>query len=147
MRDAALLAVALSILVAGASFKSSAAPTQQPAEAHCSLKTLKGSYTYSIQGYRGGQPYASSGLFSFDGAGQVAIIYTSSIERIQLSTTGTYTVGGNCSGSMTLAGATVVNNFYLSPTGDSFNFVRVSADDVIGTVAKRVTRELIVKQP
>lgn len=96
---------------------------------------------------QGGKPYASSGLFSFDGAGQVAILYTSSIERTQLFTTGTYTVDGNCSGSMTLAGATVVNHFYLSPTGDSFNFVRVSPDDVIGTEARRVSRKLIVKEP
>lgn len=138
-----LYAVTFSILVAGASARSFAAPP----EAYCSLKTLNGSYTYSIQGYRGGKPYASSGLFSFDGAGQIAIIYTSSIERTQLFTTGTYTVNGNCSGSMTLAAGTTVNNFYLSPTGDSFNFVRVSKDDVIGTQAKRVSQALIVKQP
>lgn len=147
MRKTALFNAALCILAAGVSFKSSAAPTQQPAEAYCSLKTLNGSYAYSIQGYRGGKPYASSGLFSFDGAGQVAILYTSSIERTQLFTTGTYTVDGNCSGSMTLAAATVVNNFYLSPTGDSFNFVRVSQDDVIGTEARRVSRKLIAKEP
>lgn len=138
-----LYAVTFSILVAGASARSFAAPP----EAYCSLKTLNGSYTYSIQGYRGGKAYASSGLFSFDGAGQIAIIYTSSIERTQLFTTGTYTVNGNCSGSMTLAAGTTVNNFYLSPTGDSFNFVRVSKDDVIGTQAKRVSQALIVKQP
>lgn len=138
-----LYTVTFSILAAGASAKSFAAPP----EAYCSLKTLNGSYIYSIQGYRGGKAYASSGLFSFDGAGQIAIIYTSSIERTQLFTTGTYTVNGNCSGSMTLAAGTTVNNFYLSPTGDSFNFVRVSQDDVIGTEAKRVSRALIVKQP
>jgi hypothetical protein len=138
-----LHAVTFSVLAAGASAKSFAAPP----EAYCSLKTLSGSYIYSIQGYRGGKAYASSGLFSFDGAGQIAIIYTSSIERKQLFTTGTYTVNGNCSGSMTLAAGTTVNNFYLSPTGDSFNFVRVSQDDVIGTEAKRVSPALIVKQP
>ena len=146
MRRIALSTAALGILAAGAGFKASAAPIQQP-EAYCSLKTLKGSYAYSIQGYRGGQPYASSGLFSFDGAGQATIIHTSSIERTQLFPTGTYTVNGDCSGSMTLAAATVVNNFYLSPSGDSFNFVRVSSDDVIGTEARRVSRALIVKQP
>jgi hypothetical protein len=89
MRKTALLTAALSILVVGVSFKSSAAPSTGPPEAYCSLKTLKGSYTYSIQGYREGKPYASSGLMSFDGAGIVALIYTSSIERTQLSITGT----------------------------------------------------------
>jgi hypothetical protein len=48
---------------------------------------------------------------------------------------------------MTLAAATVVNNFYLSPSGDHFNFVRVSDDDVIGTEARRVSQKLLVKQP
>ena len=147
MEKTELFTAALCILAAGGSFMASAALTQQPAEAYCSLKTLKGSYSYAIQGYRGGKPYASSGLYSFDGSGKVAILYTSSIERTQLFTTGTYTVDGNCSGSMTLAAATVVNNFYLSPTGDSFNFVRVSQDDVIGTEARRVSRKLIVKGP
>lgn len=143
MKKTALLAAAC-ILVAGTSVNSFAAPAEP---AYCSLKTLKGSYAYSIQGYRGGQAYASSGLFAFDGAGQVTILYTSSIERKQLITTGTYTVEGNCSGSMTLAAATVVNNFYLSPSGDRFNFVRVSDDDVIGTEARRVSQKLLVKQP
>lgn len=143
IKKTVLHAVTFGILATGASAKSFAAPPG----AYCSLKTLSGSYIYSIQGYRGGKAYASSGLFSFDGAGQIAIIYTSSIERTQLFTTGTYTVNGNCSGSMTLAAGTTVNNFYLSPTGDSFHFVRVSQDDVIGTEAKRVSRALIAKQP
>lgn len=42
----------------------------------------------------------NSGLFSFVGAGKVAVICTSSIERIRLFTAGTRTVDGNCSGSM-----------------------------------------------
>jgi hypothetical protein len=135
------------ILLAGASFNTSAEPIEQHERAYCSLKTLTGTYPYSIQGYRGGEPYASSGMFTFNGAGDAGILYTSSIERTQLFVTGTYTVNGDCSGTMTLADKTVVNNFYLSPTGDSFNFVRVSSDDVIGTEARRVSRELIVKQP
>lgn len=146
MKRTARIAAALSLLVAGVSATASAAPAEKGPAAYCSLKTLQGSYTYSIQGYRGGQPYASSGLFSFNGAGQVAIIYTSSIERKQLAVTGTYTVAGDCSGAMTLA-TTTVNHFYLSPSGDSFTFVRVSSDDVIGTEARRVSRALIVRQP
>lgn len=137
---------AITALAMGASFVASAAATDQPSKSYCSLKTLKGSYTYSIQGYRNGQAYASSGMFSFDGAGQTTVLYTSSIERTQLTVTGTYTVNGDCSGTMTLA-ATTVNNFYLSPSGDSFNFMRVSSNDVIGTEARRVSREMLVKQP
>lgn len=112
----------------------------------CSVDTLKGSYTYSIQGYREGKPYASAGFMSFNGSGQAAVMWTSSVERKQLFTTGTYTLNSNCSGQMTLD-VTTVNNFYISPSGESFTFVRVSGDGVIGTDARRVTRELIIKQP
>jgi hypothetical protein len=139
-----LYIAALSTLLATASFNTSAAAPQD--KAYCSLKTLKGSYVYSIQGYRGGEPYASSGMFTFNGAGDAGVLYTSSIERTQLFVTGTYTVNGDCSGTMILADKTVVNNFYLSPSGDSFNFMRVSSNDVIGTEARRVSRELLVKQ-
>lgn len=145
MNTNALCSAAFIALLAAASINTSAAAPQE--KVYCSLKTLKGSYTYSIQGYRGGQPYASSGLFTFNGAGDVGVLYTSSIERTQLFVTGTYTVNGDCSGTMTLADKTVVNNFYLSPSGDSFNFMRVSSNDVIGTEARRVSRELLVKQP
>lgn len=140
-----LYAAAFSTLFAVASSTTATAEPQD--KAYCSLKTLKGSYTYSIQGYRGGEPYASSGLFTFNGAGDAGVLYTSSIERTQLFVTGTYTVNGDCSGTMTLADKTVVNHFYLSPSGDSFNFMRVSSNDVIGTEARRVSRELLVKQP
>ncbi|HEY0720702.1 MAG TPA: hypothetical protein VGE50_05565 [Gammaproteobacteria bacterium] len=145
MNRSTLYTAAFSTLLAVASFNTSAAEPQD--KAHCSLKTLKGSYAYSIQGYRGGEPYASSGLFTFNGAGGVGVLYTSSIERTQLFVTGSYMVNGDCSGTMTLADKTVVNNFYLSPSGDSFNFTRVSSNDVIGTEARRVSRELLVKQP
>lgn len=151
MKKTTLLTAAFSILAVAVSSNSIAqnqnGSTENGTEAtSCSIETLKGSYTYSIQGYRDGKSYASSGLMSFNGTGQVALIYTSSVERTQLSTTGTYTVDSNCSGQMTLD-ATTINNFYLSPSGNSFTFVRISGDGVIGTEAKRVTQGLIVKQP
>ncbi len=145
MEKIALLAAAFTILAIAVS-SSSSAQIQQGPEAFCSLETLRGSYTYSIQGYRDGRPYASSGLMSFDGVGQAAVIWTSSVERKRLSTTGTYTVESNCSGQMTLD-VTTINNFYLSPSGDRLNFVRISGDGVMGTEAIRVTQGLIMKQP
>lgn len=129
-------------LVVAVSFDSPAAPLEKNRQAYCSLKTLDGSYLYLTHGYLEGKPYVSSGIISFDGTGKVAVIYTRSVERDQLSTTGTYTVAGNCSGSMKLATGTV-NDFYLSPTGDSFNWVRSTG--AVGGEAKRVSRELIAK--
>src|SRR5512143_2494474 len=141
MKTSALLAF-LGYLASAVSFGSPAATLENTRQTYCSLKTLDGSYLYLAHGYLEGKPYVSSGIISFDGAGKVVLIYTRSVERAQLSTTGTYTVAGNCSGSMKLAAGTV-NDFYLSPTGDSFNWVRSSG--AVGGEAKRVTRELIVR--
>ncbi len=111
----------------------------------CAVETLRGSYLYLTQGYFEGQPYASSGIMSFNGTGQVTLIYTRSIERAQLYTNGTYTLNANCSGSMKLATGTV-NDFYVSPAGDSFNWVRGTGHGAVGGEAKRVTLGQIVKQ-
>ena len=141
MKTSALLAF-FAYLAIGVSFGSPAAPLEKPPQTYCSLKTLDGSYLYLTHGYLEGAPYVSSGIMSFDGTGKVAVIYTRSVERAQLSTTGTYTVAGNCSGSMKLATGTV-NDFYLSPSGDSFNWVRSTG--AVGGEAKRVARELVVR--
>ncbi len=114
------------------------------AEDYCSLKTLKGTYTYSNQGFREGQPYASSGIMSFDGAGKVRNTYTTSVDRKQLSMKGTYTVEGNCTGTLKFETGTI-HHLYLNPTGDSFNYMRASKEAVIASEAKRVSHDLIVK--
>lgn len=112
-------------------------------EPPCSPETVQGTYTYHIQGYRDGKPYASGGFFSFDGKGRLLNLYTNSVARKESLATGTYTLDRRCSGSMTLDGTTV-NRFYVAPSGEDFIFVRVSGDGVIGTQARRVTRELLV---
>lgn len=122
-----------------------------PAEEHrdadraCSPETLKGTFTYYIQGYRDGKPYASGGFFSFDGKGQVLNLYTNSVERDQRLAKGTYSVDDRCAGSMTL-NETTVNQFYVGPAGESFVFVRTSEEGIIGTHAQRVARELLVRE-
>jgi hypothetical protein len=143
MKKTSLFAAAFGIFVVALSFNASA-QNRHESETYCSLKTLSGSYTYLTQGYLDGQPYASSGIMSFNGAGQVALIYTRSVERHQLFTSGTYTVNGNCSGSMIL-GTGTVNDFYVGPMGDSFTWVRATGTGAVGGEAKRVTRGLIAK--
>jgi hypothetical protein len=91
----------LATLLTVVSFSALAAPPEVPAGERCSPTTLQGSYLYTIQGYRDAKPYASSGILSFDGAGNAAVLWTSSVERAQRFTTGTYTLNDNCSGSMT----------------------------------------------
>ena len=135
---------ALAALLTAVSFSALAAPAGANSGERCSPKTLQGSYLYMIQGYRDGSPYASSGFLSFDGAGKATVLWTSSVERSQRFTTGTYTLDANCSGSMALD-VTTVNHFYIAPSGDTLRFVRVSGDGVIATEATRVSRELLAK--
>jgi hypothetical protein len=84
----------------------------------CSVATLNGSYLYSTVGSLDGEPYASAGIMSFDGEGNVAIVSTRSVEREQVTTSGTYTIESACSGSMDL-GTGTINHFYLGPDGKS----------------------------
>ncbi len=144
MNKSALLAF-VTTLLAATSFNVLAAQDETPPD-RCSLQTLQGSYLYSLQGYRDGKPYASSGFLAFDGAGKATVLWTSSVERAQRFTTGSYTMGANCSGSMTLD-VTTVNHFYIAPSGDFFHFVRISGDGVIATEARRVSRGLLARQP
>ncbi len=145
MKTITLITTVFSILVVGVSFKLSSAPIEETTETACSLATLMGTYVYSNQGYRGGQPYASSGLLSFNGTGQIVNIFTNSDTREQSSTTGAYTVDNNCTGTITLVTGSTKSNIYLSPNGDVFRFVRVSGDDVIASEAQRVSKQLIIK--
>ena len=110
----------------------------------CGLKTIKGSYIFYIQGYRDNQPYASSGMLSFNGKGQVAFATTRSTQPVSTPGSGTYTLGADCQGTMSLSSGNHYN-LYTGPSGAKFTIVRTSANDVIATEANRVTRELILK--
>ncbi len=110
----------------------------------CSIATLEGSYIYWAQGYLDKEPYASAGIMSFDGKGRIALRYTRSLERKELTTKGTYTVMENCSGTMQL-GTGTVNQFYLAPNGNSFKWVRMTGEGAVGGEADRATQSLIVK--
>ena len=88
----------------------------------CSVATLKGHYTYWLQGVGAdGKGFAEVGQEHYDGAGKVvnnaAVAGTSKIE----TTAGTYTVNDDCSGTATYeSGGTY--NFFVAPSGDSFVF-------------------------
>ena len=110
----------------------------------CGLKTIKGSYIFYIQGYRENQPYASSGMLSFNGKGQVAFATTRSTQPVSIPGNGTYTLGADCQGTMSLSSGNQYN-LYTGPSGTKFTIVRTSGNDVIATEANRVTRDLILK--
>ena len=110
----------------------------------CGLKTIKGSYIFYIQGYRDNQPYASSGMLSLNGKGQVAFATTRSTQPVSIPGNGTYTLGADCQGTMSLSSGNHYN-LYTGPSGAKFTIVRTSGNDVIAAEANRVTGDLILK--
>ncbi|MCZ7626333.1 MAG: hypothetical protein C3F12_14550 [Candidatus Methylomirabilota bacterium] len=131
----------LFIITLGATVQAAADP-----KAYCSDKTLKGSYIFSIQGYQGAEPYpyASAGMFVFDGAGGIVDAVTRSTNRTTTRGTGTYSVGESCQGSMSLSSGNDYD-IYVSPHGESFTFVRTSGNDVVASRADRVSHKQILK--
>ena len=127
-------------LVCATSFLSEVSLASDP----CGLKTINGSYIFYIQGYRDNQPYASSGMLSFNGKGQVAFATTRSTQPVSVPGNGTYTLGADCQGTMSLSSGNQYN-LYTGPSGAKFTIVRTSGNDVIATEANRVTRDLILK--
>jgi hypothetical protein len=88
----------------------------------CSAATLTGHYTYWLQGAdEAGKAYAEVGQETFDGAGNVKSKISASGSGAVEEDTGTYTVNGDCSGTVTYASGAAYNIF-VAPSGDSFVF-------------------------
>ena len=103
----------VSLLILGLGFHGSLGPddvglvpTVQAAASSCSLSTLRGSYGYTATGTIPGiGDLAAVGIIFYDGAGHVRGTDTAaaSIGVIEARTfTGTYTVDGDCTGTITL---------------------------------------------
>lgn len=111
---------------------------------YCSVKTLKGTYSYSSQGYYVDNPYAESGMESYNGAGNVVNTYTDSLGRANAGDTATYVIGEDCHGTVTYNSGSVYN-IYVSPNGDSMTYILTSGDGVIAGTTRRVSNKLILK--
>ena len=144
MNRTTLFALSFGCFALGAGGAAFAGDDETPTE--CSASTLDGSYVYSTQGTLDGEPYASAGIMSFDGEGTIAILATRSVEREQVTQSGTYTVESNCSGSMEVEDGTI-NSLYLDPAGKSFKFVRVTGEGAVGGEAERVTTGFVGQPP
>ncbi|QKT03384.1 hypothetical protein HUS23_05990 [Ectothiorhodospiraceae bacterium 2226] len=144
MNRTALFALAFGGLTVGAGGAAFADTDETATE--CSVSSLDGSYVYSAMGTLAGEPYASAGIMSFDGDGNLAILASRSVEREQLTQSGTYSIESNCSASMEVADGTI-NDLYLGPAGQSFKFVRVSGEDVVVGEAERVTTGFVGEPP
>lgn len=88
----------------------------------CSNASLKGHYTYWLQGAdASGKPYAEVGQEHYDGAGNATTKVAVAGSEKMSEDKATYVVNGDCSGTVTYASGAVYNIF-VAPGGDSFVF-------------------------
>ena len=108
----------------------------------CSNATLKGTYSWNSQTSLS----ASAGMESFDGAGGVVTKETNNGNPIVNTTTGSYTVNEDCTG--TYAEGDETDALFINPNGDSFSWVETdqSTDDNISSGTEtRISKALLVK--
>lgn len=107
----------------------------------CSTATLKGHYTYWLQGAdAAGKPYAEVGSEHFDGAGKIESLVAPSGSATVEKSAGTYTVNDDCTGTTTYESGEVFNIF-VAPSGDSFVFSSAKAGDVKAGENSRVAND------
>lgn len=116
-------------------------------KAYCSNKTLKGTYSYSVQGNsteNGGQkPFAEAGMESYDGRGNIKGNGSDSDNPTNSSFSGTYTINPDCTG--TLNYDQTVYNIYVKPNGNAFQFIDTTTGSVLSGQEIRVNNALIIR--
>ena len=107
--------------------------------AQCSNATLTGSYAFSTPGFtttgRGTVvghegPFAAMGVLAFDGAGSISISYTFAFRGVispGLTSSGTYTVNSDCTGSLT--DTTIDVHFNIATVGGGAEFFAIQTDE------------------
>ena len=125
-------------------------PQSAMAQPECSEATLRGTYIYSFDGFtigEGGeqQPFAFSGIESYDGAGTMTGIFSGGINGVineDVLYTGTYTVNADCTSELTtvdpVTGEAHFDQF-VDPSGDEFRFVQTDEGVVASGSERRVT--------
>lgn len=99
--------------------------------AACSNKTLKGTYTMSVNGWasKGSElvPDAYAAFLSYDGAGNVVLKKTSVSQTTgawaTTVTTGQYTIDADCTGTANYP--TAQFRYFAEPDGNSVTFVKI----------------------
>ena len=129
-------------------------PQSAMAQPECSEATLRGTYIYAYDGFivgEGGeqQPFAYSGIESYDGAGTMTGIFSGSTNGVideDVLYTGTYTVNADCTSELTTVdpefGETHYDQF-VDPSGDEFRFVQTDEGVVASGSERRVSPKII----
>ena len=119
------------------------------AQPECSEATLRGTYIYSYDGFAvgqggGQQPFAFSGIESYDGAGTMTGIFSGSTNGVideDVFYTGTYTVNADCTSELTTVDPAEEAHYdqFIDPSGDEFRFVQT--DQGVGCLRFRTAGE------
>jgi hypothetical protein len=147
--------VVLILLVVGAGALTTVgagyAKDEDTARAKCSEATLHGTYPFAfdgveITGNNDQAPFAIAGYAVFDGNGKERGVASSNFNgevTRKEPVSGTYTVKGDCTGTLTFADGSQIDMF-IAPDGSMFTFVQTKPSELVGSgfqprgTAKRV---------
>jgi hypothetical protein len=144
-----MISVGLVLVVGGLLYAAGRPPSVWSQDPRCTLKTLKGTYIFALQGYQVQDnqsiPIANAGMETFDGKGAVEGRYTQSVngEISRATYSGTYTITPECVVTYTITdstGATSQFDEYVSPDGDELTFVQTDPGFVISGSERRVSK-------
>lgn len=138
------LAVSAALVFVATSWKHGVTPVH--AQGGCSVATLNGNYGFTSSGFttpnhsvKGTEvPFAVVGGGNFDGAGNFSVNYTLALKGIAsqgLTTSGTYTVNSDCTGTATFtagAAAGITENMVIV-SGGAEVFQIVTSPSFTGT--------------
>jgi hypothetical protein len=101
--------------------------------------TLDGAYVSQATGFAGGNPLAVVGITTYDGNGNFQLKATVSVNGTILrppTSTGTYTVNGDCTGSQTLGSSHY--DFVVTPDGRKVTYISTDPGTVITVTSVRL---------
>jgi hypothetical protein len=108
--------------------------------AKCSKATLHGTYPFAfdgveIKGNNDQAPFAIAGYAVFDGNGKEKGVASSNFNgevTRKEPISGTYTVKGDCTGTLTFADGSQIDLF-IAPDGSMFTFVQTKPSELVGS--------------
>ena len=116
------------------------AKDEDTSRAKCSEATLHGTYPFAfdgveIKGNNEQAPFAIAGYAVFDGNGKeksvVSTNFNGEVSRKE-PISGTYTVKGDCTGTLTFADGSQIDVF-IAPDGSMFTFLQTKPSELVGS--------------
>ena len=122
----------------------SATAASPASPSYCSIKTLKGTYSYAVQGYERSSAFGESGMETYDGKGKIIGLGSESANPDNIPFKGTYTVEANCTGALDYGDGNIYN-IYVRPDGSGFSFLDRTPGNTLVGEETRISRKLILK--